>query len=109
MFKFCQHYDEGLDTYVGGFSVCDAISCLLSCGLIYRQKEVGDGPSANDLDFRKRFERSMDKNNQDMGSLGETRKKRERVGKDVKNYLSSNAKQKDIYHGGANGDDPFEG
>jgi len=36
MFKFCQTYDENLDTYVGGFSICDAISCLLTCGLIYR-------------------------------------------------------------------------
>ena len=36
MFKFCQHYDENLDTYVGGFSICDALSCLLTCGLIYR-------------------------------------------------------------------------
>ena len=36
MYKFCQHYDENLDTYVGGFSICDALSCLLTCGLIYR-------------------------------------------------------------------------
>ena len=37
--KFFQHYDEALDTYVGGFSICDAISCLLTCGLILRQME----------------------------------------------------------------------
>ncbi len=36
MFKFCQTYDEGLDTYVGGCSICDALSCLLTCGLILR-------------------------------------------------------------------------
>jgi len=36
MFKFCQTYDENLDTYVGGFSICDALSCILTCGLIYR-------------------------------------------------------------------------
>ena len=35
-YKFCQHYDEGLDTYVGGVSICDALSCLLTCGLILR-------------------------------------------------------------------------
>ena len=39
MFKFCQHYDENLDTNVGGCSICDLISCLLTCGLIFREKE----------------------------------------------------------------------
>ncbi len=46
-----------------------------------------DGPSANDLDFRKRFERSMDRNNPDSVANRE-KKKRERVGRDLKNYLS---------------------
>lgn len=31
--KFCQHYDEGSDCYIGGFSLCDALACLLTCGL----------------------------------------------------------------------------
>ena len=35
-FKFCQSYDEGSDSYIGGFSVCDALSCLLTCGLTLR-------------------------------------------------------------------------
>ena len=59
MFKFCQHYDENLDTYVGGCSICDFISCLLTCGLIFREKEK-EG-SADELDFRKRFEKSLDR------------------------------------------------
>ena len=37
--KFFQHYDEATDTYVGGFSICDAMSCLLTCGLILRQRQ----------------------------------------------------------------------
>lgn len=37
--KFFQHYDEALDTDVGGFSICDAISCLVTCGLILRQRQ----------------------------------------------------------------------
>jgi hypothetical protein len=59
MFKFCQRYDEGLDAYVGGCSLCDLISCLLTCGLIFREKEQ-DG-SQDELDFRKRFEKSLDR------------------------------------------------
>ena len=34
--KFCQQYDESSDSYIGGFSICDALSCLLSCGLTIR-------------------------------------------------------------------------
>ena len=85
--KFCQKYDENLDTYVGGCSVCDFISCLLTCGLILREKDKGDGASADELDFRKRFEKSLDSHNQETGIGGE-RKKKERVGKDIKNYIS---------------------
>ena len=85
MFKFCQHYDENLDTYVGGFSVCDAISCLLTCGVIYRKKEALEG-SGNEQDFRKRFEKSMDKARGE-GAFAE-KKKRERKSKNVANYLS---------------------
>jgi hypothetical protein len=36
--KFFQHYDEATDDYVGGFSICDAISCVVTCGLILRQR-----------------------------------------------------------------------
>lgn len=36
MHKFCQSYDENIDAYVGGFSICDAFTCILTCGLIYR-------------------------------------------------------------------------
>ena len=105
MFKFCQRYDENLDTYVGGFSVCDAISCLLTCGVIYRKKETVEG-SGNELDFRKRFEKSMDKARGE-GAFAE-KKKRERKSKSVANYLSQNAKEKNLYVEGINGeDDPF--
>lgn len=106
MFKFCQHYDENLDTYVGGCSICDFISCLLTCGLILREKEQ-DG-SQDEQDFRKRFEKSLDKHNADVtGSGGGERKKRERVGKDIKNYISQSAKIK-VYGEGENEDDPFQ-
>ena len=104
MFKFCQHYDENLDTNVGGCSICDLISCLLTCGLIFREKEQ-DG-SKDEQDFRKRFEKSMDRHVAEMGGGGE-RKKRERVGKSISNYVSANSKFKDLY-GGQNDDDPFK-
>jgi hypothetical protein len=108
MFKFCQHYDENLDTYVGGCSICDLISCLLTCGLILREKEK-DG-SADDLDFRKRFEKSLDKQNPELaGAAGGEKKKRDRVGKDIKNYISSSAKNKDLYiEGGDIDENNFE-
>jgi len=93
MFKFCQHYDENLDSQVGGFSICDAISCLITCGLIFRKKADDGGPSADDLDFRKRFEKSMDKNSGDLG-FGDVKKKRvkAKAGKSMANYLATNAK-----------------
>jgi hypothetical protein len=70
MFKFCQHYDENLDAYVGGCSICDFISCLLTCGLILREKQH-DG-SKDELDFRKRFEKSLDKHNAELaGNIGD--------------------------------------
>jgi len=95
MYKFCQHYDENLDSNVGGFSICDAIACLVTCGLIYRKKKDDGGPSADELDFRKRFEKSMDKHSGELG-FGEVKKKRqkERKGKSMANYLSTNAKTK---------------
>jgi hypothetical protein len=93
-FKFCQHYDENLDTNVGGCSICDLISCLLTCGYILREKER-DG-SQDELDFRKRFEKSLDRHHNGglAGNNGGERKKRERVGKDIKNYVSSSYKFK---------------
>jgi hypothetical protein len=107
MFKFCQHYDENLDTYVGGCSLCDCFSCLLTCGLIFREKEQ-DG-SQDELDFRKRFEKSLDRHNAELGgNNGGDRKKRERVGKDIKNYISANSKSKGAYGIGENEDDPFQ-
>lgn len=75
MYKFCQHYDESVDTYVGGFSICDVVSCLLTCGLMYRKKKELVGPTAEDLDFRRRFEKSMDRHNNDLG-FGDAKKKR---------------------------------
>lgn len=109
MYKFCQHFDENLDSKVGGFSICDAISCLLTCGLIYRKKKVKEGPSVDELDFRRRFEKSMDKQSGELG-FGEVKKKRVRTHKpkDVQNYLSTMAKSKGNYNyskggkGGAN-------
>jgi len=87
-YKFCQQYDEGLDTYVGGFSICDAVACLLTCGLIYKRKnEDENGPSADELDFRTRFEKSMDKQRGE-GVADGRKKKKERMAKDMKNYLS---------------------
>jgi len=101
MYKFCQHYDENLDTYAGGCSLCDLFSCLLTCGLIFREKEKGDGTSADELDFRKRFEKSLDRHNAEagVGPAGGERKKKERIGKDIKNYISSSAKNKVLYLG----------
>ena len=95
IYKFCQHYDENLDSKVGGFSICDALTCLLTCGLIYRKKPDDGGPTADELDFRKRFEKSMDKNNGDLG-FGQVKKKkaRERKGKDMSTYLSVAARNK---------------
>ncbi len=102
MYKFCQHYDENLDSQVGGCSICDFLSCIITCGLIYRKKKDDDGPSADELDFKKRFEKSMDKNH-DLG-FGEVKKKRakDRKGKSIANYLSTNAKSKS-QRGGAAG------
>ncbi len=65
-FKFCQRYDEGLDTYVDGCSLFEMMSCLLTCGLSLRSSlgESGQGNSEESgsysVDFRKRFEFSMD-------------------------------------------------
>lgn len=41
-----------------------------------------------------------------MSGNGGERKKRERVGKDIKNYISQNAKSK-VYGEGENEDDPL--
>jgi hypothetical protein len=49
----------------------------------------------------------MDRHVADMGGGGE-RKKRERVGKNISNYVSANSKFKDLYGGGQNDDDPFK-
>lgn len=94
--KFCQHYDENLDSKVGGFSICDAFSCLLTCGLIFREKPVAEGPSLDELDFRKRFEKSMENNRTEIG-YGETKRRKrnpDKKPKAVMNYLSDNAKSK---------------
>ncbi len=74
---------------MGGFSICDAFTCLLTCGLIYRKKPEEDGPKLEELDFRKRFEKSLDKNNAEMG-FGEKKKKPrgEKKAKSMMNYLS---------------------
>lgn len=95
MYKFCQRYDENLDSNVGGFSICDAITFLLTCGLMYRKKQDDGGPSVDELDFRKRFEKSMDKHSGELG-FGDVKKKRakERKGKSMANYLSTNGKAK---------------
>ena len=34
MHKFCRRYDENLDFYVGGFSICDLMMCLFTCGAV---------------------------------------------------------------------------
>jgi len=107
MFKFCQHYDENLDTYVGGCSICDIISCLLTCGIILREKEH-DG-SQDELDFKKRFEKSLDKRNSNLsGNVNGEKKKRERKEKDIKNYASSSSKFKNANGDGDYEDDLFE-
>jgi hypothetical protein len=46
----------------------------------------------------------MDRHVADMSGGGE-RKKRERVGKDIKNYVSASSKFKELYGGGENEDD----
>lgn len=81
---------------MGGFSICDALTCLLTCGLIYRKKKEDGGPSADELDFRKRFEKSMDKHGSTDVGFGDVKKKRarERKGKELHNYLSVAAKTK---------------
>ena len=95
-FKFCQHYDEGSDMYIGGCSICDMLSCLLSCGLSLREGANQSNQTAGiETDFRKRFEMSMDKDRQLEGK-GKKRKS-EKKGKNVKNYLSQTAKQKELY------------
>ena len=72
---------------------------------ILREKEI-DG-SQDEQDFRKRFEKSLDKHNAELaGNTGE-KKKRERVGKDIKNYISASSKNKDLYAAGENEDDAF--
>lgn len=88
MYKFCQYYDENLDSRVGGFSICDAITCLLTCGMVYMKKKEDLGPSADELDFRKRFEKSMDKKPQEFVLGDKKKKKRERKAKVVITYLS---------------------
>lgn len=93
IYKFCQRYDENLDALVGGVSICDMISCVLTLGLIYRKNEDDGTHSADELDFRKRFEKSMEKQHGEM-AIGEVKKKRphERRVKDVYNYLSAKAR-----------------
>ena len=95
---------------MGGFSICDAFTCILTCGLIYRKKPEDGGPSADELDFRKRFEKSMDKNSGDLG-FGQVKKRkaRERKGKDMSNYLSSAAKNKKAGKGNGSGTNSMNG
>ena len=49
----------------------------------------------------------MDKQRGD--GMAAEKKKRVRVGKSVSNYLSQNAKEKNLYGEGGNDDDPFAG
>jgi hypothetical protein len=86
---------------VGGFSICDILSCLFTCGLILKKSdshlsESNEGKLSTD--FRKRFEHSMDKERRaiEAAARGEVRKVKQ--AKDVKNYLSQNARQKNIYN-----------
>ena len=61
IYKFCQVYDEDVEAMVGGHSICDAISCFVTCGLVLKKNHAEGGVSAEDLDFRSRFRKSMDK------------------------------------------------
>lgn len=102
MYKFCQHYDENIEAFVGGFSVCDTITCLLTCGLAFRKPHEDDGGA--DLDFRKRFEKSMDKGAASFGK--EKKEKREKKVKNVNMYLSASGKANPGAMGGEEGEKP---
>ena len=93
--KFFQHYDEASDSYVGGCSVCDAFSCLVTCGLIYRQRESqksSDGSIGIPVDFRKRFEASMDQERKLLEAMARGETKRTKQAKNLSNYLSQDAR-----------------
>ncbi len=80
---------------MGGFSICDVLSCLLSCGQTIRTNSDSNSKNLK-LDFRKRFELSMDKDRQ--AEYAKTRaSKGERKVKSVTNYLSQTAKSKNFY------------
>jgi hypothetical protein len=88
-----------MDTYVGGFSICDALSCLLTCGLILRGRQSHSAAEGGRIstDFRKRFEDSQDKERKLAEALARGEVKRTKQPKDINNYLSQDAKQKSIY------------
>ena len=87
MHKFCQRYDENVEDFVGGFSVCDIFTCLLTCGLAFRKPHDDE---VTELDFRKRFEKSMDKGGAVFGE--KKTEKRERKIKNVDMYQSEHSK-----------------
>ena len=45
IYKFCQTFDEDTESWVGGFSICDMFTCLLTCGM-NRARNEDDGNSA---------------------------------------------------------------
>ena len=92
MHKFCQVYDENIDGYAGGYSLCDMISCFLTCGKVFKQQRIRN-VQADDLDFRKRFEKGMERLKGEPSVKGpKARGLHTSKTKSVGNYLSSNAK-----------------
>lgn len=38
-YKFCQHYDEEQDANIGGYTICECITYVLTCGKAMQRPE----------------------------------------------------------------------
>jgi len=78
-YKFCQTFDENTESWVGGFSICDMFTCVLTCGM-NRARVDENAVSVQELDFTYRFRKSMyqDRTKVNQG-FGDSKEKREKL------------------------------
>ena len=96
VYKFCQTFDENTESWVGGFSICDMFTCLLTCGMNRARPDEG-AVTAQELDFTYRFRKSIDHATTKVNlGFGDSKEKRERMQrrqeKSINDYLNSNSK-----------------
>lgn len=92
VYKFCQTFDENTESWVGGFSICDIFTCVLTCGM--NRARVDENPdSAQEQDFTYRFRKSLDQAKEKHVKLFSGNKKSKNDGqKSINDYLNRDSK-----------------